>query len=438
MNTRKIKVGVVGPGTIGHRVITYVNRQPDMEIAAVSKASTHDYYETTKHVLALGIPIYPAPKKAGDEKAAVKEFRDYFTELRNKQSLKNIEATPDDMVPGPIADMLDVCDVIVDCSGGRIGIKTIAEMNKERYYVPYNTSNPPKKIKVIFQGGESKDMGKLSFNTSVNYHRAVDVGRSDEPYIRQVSCNTTALSRLLYLIRTNYIINRLYAVIVQRSSDPGQMTRFVLNDVHMGDKMPSHHGPDVECVFDCVDDDFADSVNLLKSKITDDDIREKISTPTILTGAIKVTTDQMHAQDLTLTFPVSLPFPKDNYPENEEEFHKILEASIIRNRFKFIDHPLDTSCEREAARRVERMHGQQCNCGDIFEVVMGMYTFQPEKRITPFGNEWVHLKMHIGVHQEAIVIPEIIDGIRALSYDVLKKSKEESIKTTDKSLGLRD
>ena len=126
-----------------------------------------------------------------------------------------------------------------------------------------------------------------------------------------------------------------------------------------------------------------------------------------------------------------------NKKDHADELHEILENSIIKNRIRLIDHPLDTSRERERIRRIERLQGM-CNAGDIFEVVVSMFALKPEKRTTPFGNEWVHLKMHCGVHQEAIVIPDIIDGVRALCYDISGKSKEESIGITDKHLGICD
>lgn len=415
----KIKVGIVGTGTIGHRVVAYAGRQKDMEVVGVSKVTAEDSYGITKEIWRAGIPIYSASRggKSG-LKESVSAFKSYFDKIKDKERLD----LKKDLVPGSIEDLLDVCDVIVDCSDGEINGKSISEFNKENFYVPHNLK-ANKKLKVIFQGGEDANIGKISFNTSVNYDEAVEVGNSEEPYIRQVSCNTTALSRLLYVVLMNYTMNRMYVVIVRRSTDPGEEKRNILNSVHMGDSLPSHHGPDVMEVFK----NFKNFDHMLDKQI--------------ITSAIKVTTDQMHAHDVTMTFPVGKPFSKDNYP-TKEDFINICKNSVIKNRIILLERPIDTSTEREIARRAERMGSMKSreircgNCGDIFQLLASLKSYAIIQRKTVYGNEWVHVKLHLGVHQESIVMPDTIDAIRALSYGKLGVSMEESIKMTDESLGM--
>jgi len=414
----KIKVGVIGTGTIGHRVIAYGARQKDMEICGVCKATPDDVYNTTAMLWKLGIPVYVSSRTGKDGlNKSLEEFRNYFNKIKDREK---IYGDAKDLVPGTIADLVNESDVIVDSSAGTINKLSVSEYNKKEFYVPHNEKNN-KKLKVIFQGGEESDIGKISFNAAVNYDEAIEVGKSDEPYIRQVSCNTTAISRILYVFLENYVINRVYVVIVRRSTDPGEEKKNILNDISLGEQLPSHHGPDVEDVFK----NYKNFKNLLDKQI--------------LTSAIKVTTDQMHAHDITLTFPVSAPYGEENFP-SKERFVEICKNSVLKNRISIDNSVIHTSQLREFARRKERMLYMNSKilptCGDIFAVTVGLNSLAFIRRTDAYGGKWIHLKLQTAVHQESIVIPDTIDAIRALSYDKLHVSKEESIKMTDESLGM--
>lgn len=198
----KIKVGVIGTGTIGHRVIAYGARQKDIKICGVSKTTPNDVYNTTAMLWKLGIPIYVSSRIGKDGlNKSLEEFRNYFNKVKDKEK---IYGDVNELVPGTIADLTDESEVIVDTSAGTINKMSVPEYNKKEFYIPHNEQSG-RKIKVIFQGGEKSDIGKISFNAAVNYDEATEVGKSDEPYIRQVSCNTTALSRILYAFLENYV-----------------------------------------------------------------------------------------------------------------------------------------------------------------------------------------------------------------------------------------
>lgn len=414
----KVKVGVVGAGTIGHRVVTYVSRQKDMEIEGVSKVSTEDAYETTKHLLKNGIKIYPAARNGKEGlKKALENFREYFEKIKNKEK---IYEDAKDLIPGTIEDLIDVSDVIVDTSDGKINEKqTVAEYNKQNFYVPYNEKNH-KKIKVVFQGGEKANIANVSFNAAVSYDKAIEVGNSDEPYVRQVSCNTTALSRILYVILSRYTINRIYATIVRRATDPGEEKKTILNNIQFGELLPSHHGPDVLEVFK----NFDKPAHLLNKQI--------------LTSAIVVPTDQMHAHDLTITFPINEQYGIKNYP-SKNDFVDLCKDSILKNRIMLVERTINTSREREIMRRKERIKtisGKYIGVeGDIFPVVIGLNSYNV---VLKEDVNRAYLKIHAAVHQESIVIPDTIDAIRALMYNKLKILRDESIEITDKSLGLNE
>ena len=83
-------------------------------------------------------------------------------------------------VAGSLDDLLRQVDVVVDCSPKRIGAQ-----NKARYQAAG--------VKAIWQGGEPHELAGYSFVAQANYAGAV--GRD---FARIVSCNTTALIRVLH------------------------------------------------------------------------------------------------------------------------------------------------------------------------------------------------------------------------------------------------
>ena len=99
-------------------------------------------------------------------------------------------------------------------------------------------------IKAIWQGGEDHEVAGFSFNSDCNYREAI--GR---PFTRVVSCNTTGLCRIIHAMDKEYGVEKVRAVMVRRGGDPGDIKRgpidaVVLNPV----TIPSHHGPDVQTV----------------------------------------------------------------------------------------------------------------------------------------------------------------------------------------------
>src|SRR3989344_9497398 len=106
----KIKVGIVGYGTIGKRVADAVMLQDDMELAGVT-AHSYNYKMIAAQI--KNIPMYRWP------------------EAEELNSLK---------IAGDFEDLLRDVDIIVDCSPKKDGAA-----NKEKYYLP-------SKKKAIFQG----------------------------------------------------------------------------------------------------------------------------------------------------------------------------------------------------------------------------------------------------------------------------------------------
>lgn len=197
----KIKVGVVGYGTIGKRVADAVKLQDDMELIGVT-ARSYNYKMIACQE--KGIPMYKWP------------------EAEDLNGLK---------IAGEFEDLLKKVDIIVDCSPKKGGAE-----NKDKYYVP-------NKVKAIFQGGEKDKVADVSFTAQCNYKEAVG-----KDYIRVVSCNTTGLCRTLNAIKSKYGIEAVHATMIRRGADPWDIRHGPINAVVPVLELPSHHGPDVKTV----------------------------------------------------------------------------------------------------------------------------------------------------------------------------------------------
>lgn len=204
------EVAVNGYGTIGKRVADAVALQDDMVVVGVAK--TRPNFEA-RHAVEKGYPLY----------AAVEERRNLFREA-------GVE------VEGPVEEMLEEADVVVDATPSGIG-----EQNRE-LYTDYD-------VKQVYQGGEDAGIAARSFNSSANYGECVGIDS-----VRVVSCNTTGLLRILAPLERDFGVGKVRATLVRRGGDPAQHGRGPINDILPNPvTLPSHHGPDVQTVMPEVD-----------------------------------------------------------------------------------------------------------------------------------------------------------------------------------------
>ena len=197
----KIKVGIVGYGTIGKRVADAVVLQDDMELIGVT---AHSYNYKMLAGKEKGIPMFSMPDAEGLEKLDIK---------------------------GTCEDLLKQVDIVVDCAPKKIG-----KENREKLYEPM-------KVKAILQGGEKPDATEVSFNAQTNFKECVG-----KDFIRVVSCNTTGLCRTLNAISKKYGIDAVHATMIRRGADPWDIRHGPINAVVPVLELPSHHGPDVQTV----------------------------------------------------------------------------------------------------------------------------------------------------------------------------------------------
>ncbi len=234
------------------------------------------------------------------------------------------------------------------------------------------------KTKSIFQGGAGDDMTIPSFVAQCNFENAVG-----KDAVKVVSCNTTGLCRTINAVDRAVGISKARAVLARRATDPDDVKKGPIDAVVLDPTtLPSHHGPDVQTVLPHIN---------------------------IVTMAFKVPTTHMHLHSLILSL---------KKPASKEEVVKSLQGAprvtLVdgKSGFKSTANVMDWARERGRDRN------------DVYEATVW------KDSVTVVDGE---AYMFLGVHQEAIVVPENVDAIRALAGGV---SREESMKMTDESLGI--
>lgn len=243
-------------------------------------------------------------------------------------------------------------------------------LNKE-LYIKYDKP-------AIFQGGEKANIADVSFVAQVNYREALG-----KKYVRVVSCNTTGMSRILHAISSVAKIKSVRGVLVRRAADPWETKKGPINAIVPSLKLPSHHAPDVKTVLGDID---------------------------IYTVAVVVPTTIMHIHILNVSLETKI--SEDDIIGLFEEAPRIL---VFNADYKFDS----TASIIEFARDL----GRERN--DLYEVAVF------DRGVKVEGN---NLWLIYAVHQEAIVVPENIDAIRASLQ--LETDPSKSIRLTDETLGV--
>ena len=201
-----IKVAINGYGTIGKRVADAVDAQDDMEIVGVTK--TRPAFGCDLAVR-KGYPIYCTY----DDSEKIAAFASAGYECH-----------------GGLTDLLEVADIVIDCSPGKVGASNLEK---------YQSAG----VKWIFQGGEKHAMTGMSYTSSANHAENLNVDGT-----RVVSCNTTGLSRTLVPLYNHCGQLSVECTMIRRAADPGDSSKGPINAIKPVLKVPSHHGPDVMTV----------------------------------------------------------------------------------------------------------------------------------------------------------------------------------------------
>jgi glyceraldehyde-3-phosphate dehydrogenase (NAD(P)) len=249
--------------------------------------------------------------------------------------------------------------------------KNIAEKNIELYRKA--------KLKFIVEGGEKHEVTGHSFSAENNYESALGLDCT-----RVVSCNTTSIIRTLTALKKVGLLKKARGTLLRRATDPWEShLGGIMNTLLPEKDIPSHQGPDAKCVDPSLD---------------------------VITVAVKVpeTLSHLHYWNVQLTRNAS-----------KEE---VLEAFSHSSRIAMIDYveglPANNSI-KELMLSIGRPYG------DMYEVALW------KDMLTVVDDELLYAYV---VDNQAIVVPETIDAIRALTG--LEEEAQNSIEKTNKSLGI--
>ena len=235
-------------------------------------------------------------------------------------------------------------------------------------------------VKAIFQGGEKHELTGHSFVAHTN--NATAMGRDST---RVVSCNTTATVRTLTALKDAGLLVRARGVLIRRATDPWESDHSgIMNTIVPEGRIPSHQGPDAQSVDPELD---------------------------VITMAAKGSHTQNHMHYWTVQLT------------RNADREDVLDALRAMPRIALVrraDGIVALNSTVELMRDIGRSRG------DMYEVALW------EDILTIEGNELFYTYT---VDNQAVVIPENVDAIRALAGTITDPA--ESIRRTDESLGIR-
>jgi len=234
-------------------------------------------------------------------------------------------------------------------------------------------------VKSIFQGGEKHSLTGHSFVAQANY--ATALGRDTT---RVVSCNTTSIVRTLGALRDAGLLKKARGVLVRRATDPWESDHTgVMNTIVPEKDIPSHQGPDAQTVIPDLD---------------------------VVTIAVVAAHTNCHLHSWSVE--LGRPATKD----------EVLAAFRAAPRIAFLrmsDGIVALNSTLEMMADLGRPRG------DMWEV--GLW----EDGLIVNGLEVFY---NYQVYNQAIVVPENIDAIRALIG--VEQDGRASIAKTDRAMGL--
>ena len=201
------KVFVNGYGSIGRRIVEFINDDPEIDVVGIGK--------------------YSPDSKVTE--AIEKGFKVFVPE-------KNQNAFSEFKISGNIESALDESDLVIDASPGGHGYK-----NKKLFY-------EPRDILSIYQGGETVDgenaVSDILFNSRVNYNDVIG-----KKHVMQGSCNVTGMGRILEPLRKSFgdSIKRFDVTLVRRWADIEQTEEDLTDTIELTES--PHHGDDVKSYF---------------------------------------------------------------------------------------------------------------------------------------------------------------------------------------------
>lgn len=234
--------------------------------------------------------------------------------------------------------------------------------------------------KFIVQGGDKHETTGHSFNAESNFETAINRNST-----RVVSCNTTSILRVMGALKKGGFLQSARGTLLRRATDPWESHQSgIINTLVPERNIPSHQGPDAQSV-----DPYLD----------------------IITSAVLVpeTLSHLHYWTIKLARSVS----------KEDVLNIISDNSTRIALLDYDDGLMSNNTIKEYLLDIGRPRA------DMYEVALW------KDMLTIVNDE---LFLAYVVDNQAIVIPETIDAIRALTG--IETDAARSILKTNQSLGI--
>lgn len=232
-------------------------------------------------------------------------------------------------------------------------------------------------LKAVFQGGEKNDIVDVFFHGYANFEKGVG-----KDYLKLTSCNTTGLIRSVDCLDKKVGIEKVILTIMRRSADPGDTHRGYV-DLAKVEPVPNHQAVDLMTIMPHVD-----------------------------------------ATGLLVHFPITHGHiinvvAKPKKPISREQIIEVFKAHPRIMVVKLEDGFNSNTALFRYARDLGNPRG------DMYPIAVF------EETIALSGDDIMYA---INIPQEAVVIPETMDAIRAALE--MHDTQEEALAATNKYLGM--
>jgi len=235
-----------------------------------------------------------------------------------------------------------------------------------------------KGLKAVFQGGEKNEVANVFFHGYANYSKGVGAD-----YLKLTSCNTTGFVRAVDCIDREVGVEKVVVTILRRVADPGDTHRGLV-DVAMVEPVPNHQAVDLMLIMPHIK----------------------------ATGAL-VHLPITHGHIITLVVT----------PKKDISVDKALELFDAHPRIKVVEIARGFN-SNTALFKYARDKGNKR--ADMYEIAVF------KEMVAKSGSD---LFFTINIPQEAVVIPESIDAIRAALS--MQTDGNEAVAATNKYLDMK-
>ena len=235
-----------------------------------------------------------------------------------------------------------------------------------------------KGVKAIFQGGEKNDVADVFFHGYANYEKGIG-----QNYLKLTSCNTTGLIRAVDALDREVGIEKIAITIIRRVADPGDTFRGLVDTLQV-EAVPNHQAVDLMLIM-----------------------------PHVQATGLLVHTPITHGHIINVVAKPKKSVSKEAAIEifkNHPRIRVVKIADGFDSNTSFFQYARHLGNKR----------------ADMYEI--GIW----EDCIGSSGDD---LMFAINIPQEAVTIPETVDGIRACTS--MQTDRLEAVGMTNRYLGLK-